>query len=184
MGSRPAKRGLGASSLDDLRAIPWIFSWSQARINLAAWYGFGTACEQLGDLGALREAYASWPLFAAFIDNVEMSLAKADERLARAFLALGDRDDLAKTVADELVRTRTWVKRILDEGHLLDHHRVLGPVVRLRLPFVDALSIAQVHALGNVRAKGEGLTPEEREQLTYLIQCTVAGVAAGLQNTG
>ena len=64
IGSRPAKRGLGAKSLDDLRTIPWIFSWAQARINLAAWYGLGTACEQFGDLNTLRQAYEEWPLFS------------------------------------------------------------------------------------------------------------------------
>ena len=83
IGSRPAKRGLGAKSLDDLRTIPWIFSWAQARINLAAWYGLGTACEQFGDLNTLRQAYEEWPLFSTFIDNIEMSLAKTDERIAK-----------------------------------------------------------------------------------------------------
>ncbi|MDQ9749437.1 phosphoenolpyruvate carboxylase, partial [Acinetobacter baumannii] len=75
IGSRPAKRGLGAKSLDDLRTIPWVFSWSQARINLAAWYGLGTACEKLGDLELLQRAYREWPLFNTFIDNIEMSIA-------------------------------------------------------------------------------------------------------------
>ena len=96
IGSRPAKRGLGAKSLDDLRTIPWIFSWAQARINLAAWYGLGTACEQFGDLNTLRQAYEEWPLFSTFIDNIEMSLAKTDERIAKMYLALGDREDLTK----------------------------------------------------------------------------------------
>ena len=96
IGSRPAKRGLGAKSLDDLRTIPWIFSWAQARINLAAWYGLGTACEQFGDLNTLRQAYEEWPLFSTFIDNIEMSLAKTDERIAKMYLALGDREDLNK----------------------------------------------------------------------------------------
>ena len=107
IGSRPAKRGLGAKSLDDLRTIPWIFSWAQARINLAAWYGLGTACEQFGDLDTLRKAYEEWPLFSTFIDNIEMSIAKTDE-----------------------------------------------------------------------------LSHGKREGYTYLILCTVSGVAAGLQNTG
>ncbi|MDR3811256.1 MAG: phosphoenolpyruvate carboxylase, partial [Bifidobacterium sp.] len=100
IGSRPAKRGLGAKSLDDLRTIPWIFSWAQARINLAAWYGLGTACEQFGDLNTLRQAYEEWPLFSTFIDNIEMSLAKTDERIAKMYLALGDREDLNKKVLD------------------------------------------------------------------------------------
>ena len=81
-----------------MRTIPWVFSWSQARINLAAWYGLGTACEKLGDLDLLRRAYAEWPLFSTFIDNIEMSIAKTDGRIAKMYLALGDRDDLASKV--------------------------------------------------------------------------------------
>ena len=182
IGSRPAKRGLGAKSLDDLRAIPWIFSWSQARINLAAWYGLGTACERVGDLGRLREAYAEWPLFTTFVDNVEMSLSKVDERIARLYLSLGDRDDLVEKVLDEMELTRRWVLAIAGDEWPLQNRRVLGPVIRMRLPFVNVLSVAQAHALRRLRE--DELTPEQRDQLTYLILCTVSGVAAGLQNTG
>ena len=127
IGSRPAKRGLGATSLDDLRAIPWIFSWSQARVNLAAWYGLGTACERVGDLARLRAAYAEWPLFTTFIDNVEMSLSKVDERIAQLYLALGDRDDLAAKVLEEMGLTRRWVLAITGNEWPLQHRRVLGP---------------------------------------------------------
>lgn len=109
---RPAKRGLGAKSLDDLRTIPWVFSWSQARINLAAWYGLGTACEKLDDLDLLRRAYAEWPLFSTFIDNIEMSIAKTDGRIAKMYLALGDRDDLASKVFEEMQLTRKWTLAI------------------------------------------------------------------------
>ena len=184
IGSRPAKRGLGAQSLDDLRAIPWIFSWSQARVNLAAWYGLGSACERVGDLGLLRDAYAEWPLFTTFIDNVEMSLSKADERLAKMYLSLGGRTDLSKKVLDELRLTLRWVLAITDDERPLGNRRILGPVIRLRLPFVNALSLIQVLALRRLRERGESLTPEERDRLTYLILCTVSGVSAGLQNTG
>ena len=182
IGSRPAKRGLGAKSLDDLRAIPWIFSWSQARVNLAAWYGLGSACERIGDLDRLRAAYAEWPLFTTFIDNVEMSLSKVDERIARLYLALGDRDDLAGKVIEEMELTRRWVLAIAGDEWPLQHRRVLGPVIRMRLPFVNVLSVTQALALRRLRA-GD-LTPQEHDSLTYLILCTVSGVAAGLQNTG
>ena len=182
IGSRPAKRGLGAKSLDDLRTIPWIFSWSQARANLAAWYGLGSACERVGDLERLRTAYAEWPLFTTFIDNVEMSLSKVDERITRLYLALGDRDDLASAVLEEMELTRRWVLAIVGDEWPLQHRRVLGPVIRMRLPFVNVLSVTQALALRRLRA-GE-LAPEERDALTYLILCTVSGVAAGLQNTG
>ena len=174
IGSRPAKRGLGAKSLDDLRTIPWIFSWAQARINLAAWYGLGTACEQFGDLNTLRQAYEEWPLFSTFIDNIEMSLAKTDERIAKMYLALGDREDLNKKVLDEMELTRK------------QHRHVLGQAIRIRSPYVDALSVTQVLALGSLRKRvdKEELTHGQKENYTYLILCTVSGVAAGLQNTG
>mgnify|MGYP003370970380 CR=1 FL=1 len=184
IGSRPAKRGLGAKSLDDLRTIPWIFSWSQARINLAAWYGLGTACERFGDLETLRAAYSEWPLFTTFIDNVEMSLSKTDERIAKLYLALGDREDLSKMVLDEMALTRKWVLAIVGDDWPLQHRRVLGPVIRMRLPFVNVLSVTQAQVLKTLRTKGDKLTPEERERFIYLILCTVSGVAAGLQNTG
>ena len=183
IGSRPAKRGLGATSLADLRAIPWIFSWSQARVNLAAWYGLGSACEACGDLALLRRAYAEWPLFTTFVDNVEMSLAKTDERLARFYLDLGGRDDLSEQVLNEMALTRRWVLAIVGNEWPLQNRHVLGPVVRMRLPFVNVLSLTQVRALAELRP-GDGLTDEERAQLTYLILCSVSGVAAGLQNTG
>ena len=132
IGSRPAKRGLGAKSLDDLRTIPWILSWSQARINLAAWYGLGTACEELDDLDLLRQAYAEWPLFTTFIDNIEMSLSKTDERIGRMYLALGSRDDLSEKVLEEMRLTRKWVLAIVGDEWPLEHRRVLGPVIRAR----------------------------------------------------
>ena len=184
IGSRPAKRGLGAKSLDDLRAIPWIFSWSQARINLAAWYGLGSACEAVNDVERLRSAYKEWPLFTTFIDNIEMSLAKVDARIARLYLALGDRPDLSEMVLSEMALTRKWVLAITGNEWPLENRKVLGPVIRLRLPFVNVLSVTQVHALSVLRTKQDSLLPEEKAHITYLILCTVSGVAAGLQNTG
>ena len=186
IGSRPAKRGLGAKSLDDLRTIPWIFSWAQARINLAAWYGLGTACAQFGDLDTLRQAYEEWPLFSTFIDNIEMSLAKTDERIAKMYLALGDREDLNKKVLDEMELTRKWVLEIVGDKWPLQHRHVLGQAIRIRSPYVDALSVTQVLALGSLRKRvdKEELTHGQKANYTYLILCTVSGVAAGLQNTG
>ena len=135
-----------------------MFSWSQARINLAAWYGLGTACEALGDLELLQRAYREWPLFSTFIDNIEMSIAKTDNRIAKMYLALGDRSDLANKVFDEMMLTRSWVLRIVGDAWPLEHRRVLGQAVRVRNPFVDALSLAQVRALREVRANQDELS--------------------------
>ena len=184
IGSRPAKRGLGAKSLDDLRTIPWIFSWSQARINLAAWYGLGTACEQLGDLDQLKAAYQEWPFFRTFIDNIEMSIAKTDQRIAKMYLHLGDRDDLSKKVFTEMQLTRKWVLAIVGDEWPLQRRRVLGCAVRVRNPYVDALSIAQVRALREVRMNQDEMAEEKKAEYMSLILSTVTGVSAGLQNTG
>lgn len=184
IGSRPAKRGLGAQSLDDLRTIPWVFSWSQARINLAAWYGFGTACEKLGNLELLQRAYKEWPLFTTFIDNIEMSIAKTDGRIAKMYLALGDRQDLATKVYSEMMLTRKWTLAIVGDEWPLEHRRVLGRAVRVRNPYVDSLSIAQVRALRQVRDNQEELSDEAKANYLSLILSTVTGVSAGLQNTG
>ena len=186
IGSRPAKRGLGAKSLDDLRTIPRVFAWAQARINLAAWYGLGTACDKFGDLDTLRSAYKEWPLFTTFIDNIEMSIAKTDERIAKMYLALDDRDDLNDKVLSEMELTRKWVLKIVGDDWPLEHRHVLGQAVRIRSPYVDALSVTQVLALKSLRRRvdKEELSTSQQANFLYLILCTVSGVAAGLQNTG
>ncbi|WP_425287287.1 phosphoenolpyruvate carboxylase [Leifsonia stereocauli] len=181
LGSRPARRGLSVESLEDLRAIPWVFSWTQARINLTGWFGLGTALKAVGDIDELRAAYARWPLFAAMIDNVEMSLAKTDVRLAERYLALGSRDDLRDLVLDEMALTREWVLRTSGNGELLERRPVLQRAVRLRSPYVDALSLLQLRALRALRsAEGSDAAAEPLRLLLF----TVNGVAAGLQNTG
>ncbi|SEC02358.1 Phosphoenolpyruvate carboxylase, type 1 [Microbacterium hydrocarbonoxydans] len=184
LGSRPARRGLSVESLEDLRAIPWVFAWTQARINLAGWFGLGTALAAVGDEARLIEAYRDWPLLRTMIDNVAMSLAKTDERIARQYLALGDRDDLAQLVLDEMTLTREWVIRLTGGVGLLENKPILQRAVQLRTPYVDALSLLQLRALRALRdpaaAAGSGADDEQRR----LLLLSVSGVAAGLQNTG
>src|SRR6478609_6232156 len=181
IGSRPARRGLSVESLDDLRAIPWVFSWSQARTNLAGWFGLGTALESVGDLAELQAAYAERPLFCTMIANVEMSLAKTDDRLAERYLALGDRDELARLVLEEMALTRQWVLAITGSDRILSRRRILGRAVQLRSPYVDALSLLQIRALRALRTGESEDLVEENKRLLLL---SVNGVAAGLQNTG
>ncbi len=181
LGSRPAKRGLSVNSLDDLRAIPWVFAWTQARINLTGWFGLGTALAAVGDLEELQAAYRSWPLFSTMIDNVEMSLAKTDDRIAERYLALGDRDDLAALVLAEMALTKEWVLKVTGKTRMLADLRVLGRAVQLRSPYVDALSLIQLRAL---RALRRGAPADEVPELQRLLLLSVNGVAAGLQNTG
>ena len=183
LGSRPARRGLSVESLADLRAIPWVFAWSQARINLAGWFGLGTALEAVGDEGQLRRAYEQWPLFRTLIDNVAMSLAKTDDRIAMRYLDLGDREELATLVREEMALTRAWVVRITDGDELLANKPVLQRAVKLRSPYVDALSLLQLRALRTLRddaANGRDLDPDQQR----LLLLSVNGVSAGLQNTG
>lgn len=184
LGSRPARRGLSVESLEDLRAIPWVFAWTQARINLAGWFGLGTALAAVGDEARLTEAYRDWPLLHTMIDNVAMSLAKTDERIARQYLALGDRDDLAQLVLDEMTLTREWVVRLTGGVGLLENKPILQRAVQLRTPYVDALSLLQLRALRALRdpdaASGSGADDEQKR----LLLLSVSGVAAGLQNTG
>ncbi|RPF27700.1 phosphoenolpyruvate carboxylase [Georgenia muralis] len=184
IGSRPARRGLSVESLEDLRAIPWNFAWTQARINLTGWFGLGTALDAVGDLDLLRRAYAEWPLLATMIDNVEMSLAKTDHRIARRYLELGDRDDLAQMVMTELDLTTSWVLAVTGHTRLLEGHRVLGRAVQLRNPYVDALSLLQLRALRALRDGSAELSEDETADQRRLLLLTLKGVAAGLQNTG
>ncbi len=182
LGSRPARRGLSVESLEDLRAIPWVFAWTQARINLAGWFGLGTALEAVGDEPLLQRAYDEWPLFRTLIDNVAMSLAKADDRIARHYLELGDRDDLAALVRDEMTLTRSWVIRVTGGTELLGNKPVLQRAVKMRSPYVDALSLLQLRALRALRDAPEGAPVDPEQQRLLLL--SVSGVAAGLQNTG
>ncbi|ODT24031.1 phosphoenolpyruvate carboxylase [Microbacterium sp. SCN 69-37] len=182
LGSRPARRGLSVESLEDLRAIPWVFAWSQARINLAGWFGLGSALEAVGDVDLLRRAYAEWPLFRTVIDNVGMSLAKADGRIARRYLDLGDRADLADLVVEELQLTGDWVVRIVGGDELLSNKPVLQRAVKMRSPYVDALSLLQLRALRTLRT-GEH-DEADLPQWQRLLLLSVSGVSAGLQNTG
>ena len=182
LGSRPARRGLSVESLEDLRAIPWVFAWTQARMNLAGWFGLGSALEAVGDEDRLVAAYREWPLFRTMIDNVAMGLAKADVRIASHYLELGDRDDLAQLVLDEMELTRSWVVRLSGGGQLLTNKPVLQRAVKMRSPYVDALSLLQLRALRALREAPKDTTPDP--ELQRLLLLSVSGIAAGLQNTG
>ncbi|TDC45519.1 phosphoenolpyruvate carboxylase [Actinomadura sp. KC345] len=185
IGSRPARRK-AARGLEDLRAIPWVFAWTQTRVNLPGWYGLGSGLAAVSgdgeDLTELRDAYESWPLFNTLLDNAEMSLAKSDRAIAERYLALGDRPDLSETVLAEYDRTRRLVLAVTDHDRLLENRRVLSRAVELRNPYVDALSHLQLRALTALRAGVDN--EEERTHLEALLLLSVNGVAAGLQNTG
>lgn len=182
LGSRPARRS-GADQgrdLSDFRAIPWVFAWAQIRANLPGWYGLGSGLHAAGELTHLQEAYHSWPLFATMIDVAEMSLAKANPRLAEAFLQLGGRPDITRMILDEFTLTRGLVLAVLKQGSLLENKPFLRTRVALRAPDVDALSQLQLRALRHVRET----PPPDSDDWAQVLLLTVNGAAAGLQNTG
>jgi phosphoenolpyruvate carboxylase len=186
IGSRPAKRGLAPAppgavatmDLTDLRAIPWVFAWSQTRMNLPGWFGLGTGLQAIDEADG-RRAYQEWPLFAVLLDNAEMSLAKTDRLIGARYLALGGREDLTERVLAEYDLTRRLVLAVTGHDRLLADRHVLSRAVALRDPYVDALSYLQLRALTALRED-----TGEHERLERLLLLTVNGVAAGLQNTG
>jgi phosphoenolpyruvate carboxylase len=186
LGSRPARRRAG-TSIDDLRAIPWVFAWAQARVALPGWFGLGTALaaarERVGveRLVAMR---SDWPFFAGLLANAEMACAKADPDIARRYVALwedraaGER--IWREIVDELERTRRELVLVGGGTRLLDADPVLQASIDRRNPYVDPLSFIQVELLGRLRAAGE----ERDEQLERTSLLTINGISGGLRNTG
>ena len=183
IGSRPAHRS-GARDLESLRAIPWVFAWSQSRINLAAWFGVGTGLASVGEaeggLARLREMRREWPFFAQVLENVEMGLARADPALGRKALDLGGRPELRDRILAEWERTRWWVLAATGKERLLERQPALQASQELRRTDLDALSLLQLSALTRLRRAEEA----ERGPLTDLVKMTIAGLSAGLQSTG
>ncbi len=189
MGSRPARRVLNPA-VDSLRAIPWVFAWTQNRFLLPSWYGAGTAllayAAEGERLGVLREMYEGWPFFRTLIDFMQMTLAKSDLRVAKNYTSL---------VSDPAVRDRLWA-RISDEHaacvealllitgneNLLDDSPVLQRSIRLRNPYVDPLSYVQVTLLRRLRALPEDSPARESVLNTLLL--SISGVSSGMLNTG
>ncbi|MFX0539963.1 phosphoenolpyruvate carboxylase [Ornithinimicrobium sp. Y1847] len=183
LGSRPARRGgTSGRSLDDLRAIPWVFAWSMTRVNLPGWYGLGTALAAEEDREQLRAAYREWPMFASLMDVAEMSLAKSHEELAARFLELGGRPDLTERIIAELRLSREQVLDVLGQDTLLQHKPHLRTAVELRRPAIDALSRLQLRCLTELDA--DGAREDEGHPWHRPLLLTINGMAAGLQNTG
>ena len=177
--------------IGDLRAIPWVFAWSQARIDLPGWFGLGSAIEAYGErhgeagLRELARLYRSWSFLASVLDNAAFALARSDMGVARQYAALAPGDDHARrwsAIEAEHRRTVAWLSRITGRGHLLDDQPELRRRLDLRDPYIDSLSELQVTLLARLRACPPG--DPEAERLLRLVQLTVNGIAAGLQATG
>ncbi len=184
-GSRPARRSANRS-LNDLRAIPWVFGWMQSRHALPAWFGIGHAFEKFSSTprGAaiLREMLVNFPVFLDMVRNVELAMAKADLSIAKLYSTLVPevplRDRIYSLLADEFIRTRRELLLLKNQQELLERNPVLLRSIRLRNPYVDPLSLIQVELLRRKRAGEEG------EELNYALGSTMNGIAAGLHNTG
>jgi phosphoenolpyruvate carboxylase len=202
LGSRPPKRSAGRlndRSIDDLRAIPWVFSWSQARVELPAWFGLGTGIEAFesahpldGDV-RLGELYASWAFFRSLIDNARLAVARADIALARGYASLAtDVGDAARwaSIESEFQRTRRVLERLpLPAAAATPADRAEAEAVRrssgLRAPYVDTLSVMQLELLRVLRER-ESADPTDPSLalIRPLIALTISGLSAALQGTG
>ncbi|MDP9296813.1 MAG: phosphoenolpyruvate carboxylase, partial [Actinomycetota bacterium] len=179
--SRPARRA-PEETLESLRAIPWVFAWTQNRANVPGWYGLGSGLAAVASRGgddALRRMFRDWPFFTSFIENAELSLSKADLGIASHYLALGEDAALSRAIKEEFELTRDTVLSVAEHERLLDCRPQLQTAVQLRNPYVDALSFLQLRFLPELRS---GALPDPR--IERLVQATISGVAAGLQNTG
>lgn len=189
LGSRPARRG-AATGIGDLRAIPWVFSWTQARVILPAWFGLGTALAAARDrfgTGELARMAREWPFFEALVSNAEMACAKADMGIARRYFDLWDseepRERIWNAIKSEFDRTEAELNILRDNTRLLDEAPTLQASIDRRNPYVDPLSYVQLELLRQLR----GLTAEGEdgtELLRRISLLTVNGIAGGLRNTG
>jgi len=182
LGSRPSRRGSGGIS--SLRAIPWVFAWSQNRAGLTGWYGVGSALERAaGDVGedVLREMARDWPFFRTLLDDVEMVMAKSDLAIAVLFSRLAGslHENFFGPIEAEFARTEHWILRLKNTGVLLEHDPRLALSIRLRNPYIDPMSLLQIDLLARWRATGSS-----DEALFRALVTTVNGVSEGLQNTG
>ncbi len=190
VGSRPAKRPDGDRFLDSLRAIPWVFAWTQNRCLLPSWYGCGAALaprtRDTEGLALLRDMHARWPSFRALVSNLEMTLAKSSLEIARAYLDLvpasADRDRIWGMVEDEHARAVEAVLAIVDTPALLDSQPVIQQSIRLRNPYVDPMNLIQVELLAELRALDDD--DPARADVSRLLARSIAGIAGALRNTG
>jgi len=188
LGSRPSRRFL-TDDLRDLRAIPWVFAWTQSRHFLPSWYGLGYALEKFitdhapRGLNLLRQMHQGWPFFAVLMDNAEVSLAKTDLYIAGRYAALVQparlRDAMFRCIEEEYNRSVRRVLEVCGSAYLLARQPVLAESIRLRNPYVDPLNFLQTRFLKAWRS-----ARRPRPELLHLLQITVGGIAFGMKSTG
>ena len=182
--SRPATRK-AQLSIEDLRAIPWVFSWAQSRHGLPGWFGLGTALEALiADEGIDRvhALYRDWPFFQALVDNAQIALIRSDMDVAAEYAKLAEPE--LRSIFDAIVaehrRTVAMVLQVTGEKAIMEAWPTIAATVRRRNPYVDLVSHAQVTLMQRLRATAG----EERERIRRVLFVTINGIAAGLQTAG
>ena len=197
IGSRPAKRRQ-TSDISDLRAIPWVFAWTQSRVNLPGWYGLGTGlqAESAHRMEVLREMYHNWPFFRTVIDRAQLSMRRADMPIASLYASLAadaTRTAIFGEIMEEFRRTERIILEITGQAALLDNEPWLQRSINLRNPYVDPLNYIQVALLSKQRTGGEQQLngahagrdgTKEDPRLRQAILLSINGIAAGLQATG
>jgi phosphoenolpyruvate carboxylase len=188
LGSRPSRR-FHTDNLGDLRAIPWVFAWTQSRHLLPAWYGLGFALQEFiqahapNGLHLLRRMYKGWPFFTILINNAEASLAKTDLYIASRYAALVRPPSLARSIfgriREEYERSVRGVLEVSGSTRLLERQPVLAESIRLRNPYVDPLNFLQTRFLEKWRR-----APDQQPEILHLLQITVGGIAFGMKSTG
>jgi phosphoenolpyruvate carboxylase len=180
--SRPVSRSGGVSGVESLRAIPWVFAWTQIRGNVPGWYGIGTALHEAGDADdfeRLRQLYARWPFFAALIDNAELELARTRPHiLARYAARAGQGGAIGSMIAAELDRSIDAVHRVSGSTELLDARPVVRRTIQDRNPYADVLHLIQIELLGRAQ-RGE-----PSESMRRLLFLSINAIAAAMQSTG
>lgn len=189
IGSRPSSRR-EKGGLDSLRAIPWVFSWMQSRQTVPGWFGFGTAVDKylsintMSGLPALREMYQEWPFFRAIVDFMQMSMQKADMHIGRHYAGLVKNEAIRQKyfgiVNKEFSATRHAILEVTQQHEILDNAYTLQHSIRLRNPYIDPMSYAQVILLKELRKEN----PKNQEILERTVLLSINGVSHGLRNTG
>jgi phosphoenolpyruvate carboxylase len=186
IGSRPASRK-GSGRIDDLRAIPWVFSWAQSRVLLPGWYGFGAAAKEwldageAGGLPILRRMYERWPFFQTIVANLEMVLSKSDLSLAAKYAELVRDEKLRAVVFDRIAEEHRRTEEVViavTGGGLLRSNPELRQSIRSRVPYIDPLNHLQVELLKRYRSGRKG------DRIEKGIHLSINGIAAGLRNSG
>ncbi len=181
IGSRPASR-TKSDRIEDLRAIPWVFSWAQARVMLPGWYGVGQALNAFPDKVLLREMVEAWPFFRTTLDNLEMVLAKSNMDVAERYAALVENRTLAKDLFDRIrsdwSMTRDCLLSITQQSRLLERNPDLDQSIQLRLPYIEPLNLLQVELLKRHRAG------EHDARVREGIHLSINAIATALRNSG